>query len=455
MKYISLPYRQCVITILVLFTVYFANAQTQLTLDQSIDIALRNNPDIRVAEKDIQKSLYGRTQARSELYPTISAMGNYDRSWELPEFVLSLPPGFPGANGEMRARMGVEHTIMSGVTLEQPIYTGGALSANRRMASRGVDVAEHNFSSVEQQTIADVYDAFYGVLLTEHLIYVAERSLESAEENLRQVERLYEEGATSRFELLRAQVQVGTLRPNVTEAKHNYELAIENLANLLGIEQQSSIEPNGSFSQRSHTLLDEDIDYLIEQAYQERPEYQMINTQERINREGVRLARSNFLPKVFFSSSMNWQALRDDIGDFTGNDFSRFSSSQLVVQIPIFNGFGNTARYQEARVELEQTQIQKDNARKLIATEIRSLHKKLRQAAEILESQEQVMEQAEEGLRLANLLYQEGAATLLEVIDAQLAHSQASTSYYQAIYNYNTTSVQLERAIGILTAESL
>jgi len=442
--------------LLSLFIITFpAISQTELTLHQSIEIALRNNPDIRVAEKDIQKSLHGRTRARSELFPTISAMGNYDRSWELPEIVFTPPPGFPGANGEIRSRMGVEHTINSGLTFEQPIYTGGALAAGSRMASRGVEVSEYNFSSVEQQTIADVYDAFHAILLADELVSVARQSLESADENLRQVERLYEEGATSRFELLRAQVQVGTLRPNVTEAKHNYELALENLINLLGIDDPDDVIPTGSFIQRQHTLLDENIKTLIQQAYEQRPEYQILNTQERINREGVRLARSNFLPKVFFSSSVSWQALQDDLSGLSGDSFTRVSSSQVVVQIPIFNGFGNTARYQEAQVELQQTQIQKDNARNLIATEIRSYYKKLQQAAEILESQNIVMEQAEEGLRLANLLYEEGAATLLEVIDAQLAYTQASTSYYQAIYNYNTTSVQLERAIGILSYERM
>ncbi len=444
-----------ILIILLFVAVMCADAQTELTLHQSIEIALRNNPDIRVAEKDIKKSLYGRTRARSELYPSVSAMGNYDRSWELPEIVFSPPPGFPGANGEIRARMGVEHTINSGITLEQPIYTGGAISASTGMASHGVEASEYNFSSVEQQTIADVYGAFYRILLAHELITVAEQSLESAAENLRQVERLYEEGAASRFELLRAEVQVGTLRPNVTEAKHNYDLAIDNLINLLGIDQPEEINPNGIFSQREDTLLDKDIESLVQQAYRHRPDYKMLDTQERINREGIRLARSNFLPKVFFSSSMNWQALQDDISGLTGDDFTRISSSRLVLQIPIFNGFSNTAQYQEAQIELQQTQIRKDNTRKLIATEISSLHKRLQQAAEILESQEKVVDQAEEGMRLANLLYEEGAATILEVIDAQLAYTQARTSYFQAIYDYNTTSVQLERAIGILSAESL
>jgi len=77
------------------------------------------------------------------------------------------------------------------------------------------------------------------------------------------------------------------------------------------------------------------------------------------------------------------------------------------------------------------------------------------QADEILQSQKQVVEQAREGLRLANLLYAEGAATLLEVIDAQLAFTQASTSYFRAIYNFNTASVRLEKACGILTADSI
>lgn len=437
-----------------LFTLQPALAQTTLTLRQSIEIALRNNPEIMIAEQGIQKSLYARTQARSGRLPSISAMGYYDRSWELPIFVFSPPAGFPGANGEIRVQMGVEHTINSGITLEQPLYTGGALSAQERMASRAVDISELQYSSTQQEIIADVYDSFFRILLTAELIRVAEGALESAEENLRQIQRRYEQGAASRFERLRAEVQASTLRPHVTEARHNYELAVEHLFNILGMDVPTNFTVDASFIKRESTLLQTDVEELIAVAYRNRPEYRMLETQERMNRDGVRLARSNFLPKVLLSSSMNWQALQDDISGLRGNDFTRFSSSQLIVQVPLFNGFANTARYQEAQAQLRQTQIQREHSRKLIATEIRSLQKRLKQAAEILQSQEEVVQQAEEGLRLANLLYEEGAATLLEVIDAQVAYTQAQTSYFQAIYNFNTTSVRLERAMGILSTES-
>lgn len=432
-----------------------AAAQMELSLQESLEIALRDNPDIRIAENEIEKSNHGMTRARAERLPSLSLTGYYDRAWELPEIVFSPPPGFPGANGEIRTEMGVGHTINSGFSFEQPLYTGGALSAGTRMASHGITVSEHHFSSVEQRTISNVYDAFHGVLLAREMISVMEESYKSAEENLRQVTRKYEEGSASRFELLRARVEAGTRKPEVTEARNNYEMALDHLKNLLGMEPSQEIHPVGSFSKREHLLLEKEMEALIEQAYRNRPEYHMLQTREKISEEGVRLARSNFLPNIFFRSSMNWRAMRDDISALTGDDFTRVTNSELVVQIPLFQGMSRSAEYQEARVELRQNRIEQNQARQHIATEIRGLYKQLQQAAEILETQEDIMEQAEEGLRLATLLYEEEAATMLEVIDAQLAYNRASTSFYQAIYNYNTRSVQLERALGILTAERL
>lgn len=435
--------------------VHKLDAQLRLTLEESVELALRQNPDLRIADHSIQQALYGQTQARSAVYPSLSAMGNYQRSWELPEFVFSPPPGFPGANGEIRVQMGVENTINSGLTFQQLLYSGGAITASKEMASKGVQASEYNFSSVRQRVIAEIYAAFHQILLTRKLINVADQSLKSAEENLRQVERLYNEGMASRFELLRAQVRAATVRPTVTEAHHRYDLAHDNLKNLLGVNGNTSIEIIGDFTRRAQTLIDAGLDNLIEQAYRRRPEYQIVQIQESMSRDGIRLARSNFMPRVVFSSSLNWQALQQDIHQLTGSDFTRSSTSQITVQLPIFNGFSDYARYQEAQVEYRKAEIQTENVRNLIATEIKALYKQLQQAKEILESQEEVVKQAEEGLRLANLLYEEGAATLLEVIDAQLAYTQASTSYYQATYNYNTTSISLERAVGILTADNL
>jgi outer membrane protein len=439
---------------LMLLSVFSAQAEEPLTLGQSLRIALDRNPDIRSAEQSLRQAAYNLTGARSNAFPSLSLVGNYQRSWELPEFVFSMPPGFPGGNGEIRVRTGVENTVSGGLVLQQPIYTGGAVRAGIEIASDGVKLSEYSYSSVEQQTIENVYAAFYGVLLAQSLIEVAETAVENAQVNLNQVERRYEHGAASRFELLRAQVQLATIKPNLTESRHRYQVAIEHLKDLLGMEKDVEISVRGSFEPRGKTFVEEDVADLIDRAYRYRPEYQMQRLQKDISRNNVRIARSEFLPRIVFSSALQWQALRDDL-NIGYDDFTRFSNSELSIQIPLFNGFGSRARHQEARAELQKSEIREEHVRNLIATEIRAVHNELVETHEVYRSQVQVMAQAEEGFRLATLLYEEGAATLLEVIDAQLAVTQASTSYFLAIYNFNTASIKLERAIGILDIESI
>jgi outer membrane protein len=430
------------------------HAQENLTLERTLQIALDRNPDILSAEQTLRQARYTVSYARSHALPTLSLIGNYQRSWELPEFVFSPPPGFPGANGEIRVRMGVENTITGGFILQQPLYTGGAVTAGIGIAQDGIRISQHSYDSVEQQTLENVYGAFYGVLLAQSLIDVAETAVENARVNLNQVERRFEQGAASRFELLRAEVQLATVKPTLTESRHRHEVAVEHLRDLLGLEKTAGITVSGSFEPRTNTLMETDLADLIDRAYRYRPEYRMQQLQKEINRKNIRIARSDFLPKVVFSSAIQWQALRDDL-DIGYDDFTRFSNSEISIQIPLFNGFGSKARFQEAQAELQKSEIREENVRNLIATEIRAIYNELIETYEILQSQERVMAQAEEGLRLANLLYDEGAATLLEVIDAQLAVTQASTSYFRSIYNFNTSSIKLERAVGILEIESI
>ncbi len=429
-------------------------SQRTLTLDQTLRIAIQRNPEIRFAEKSILQAEYTLSTARSNALPSLSLVGNYQRGWELPEFVFSPPAGFPGANGEIRVRTGVENTVTGGLILQQPIYTGGAVRAGIGIANDAVKISQHSYDSVEQQTIQNVYSAFYGVLLAQSLMDVAETAVENARVNFDQVERRYEQGAASRFELLRAEVQLATIKPALTESRHRFEVAIEHLKDLLGMEKHERISVSGSFQPRAKTMIEADIEELIDRAYMHRPEYQMQRLQQDINRKNIRVARSEFLPRVVFSSAVQWQALRDDL-NIGYDDFIRFSNSEISVQIPLFNGFGSRARFQEARAELQKSEIQEKNIRNLIATEIRAIYNELVETYEILQSQERIIAQAAEGLRLANLLYEEGAATLLEVIDAQLSVTQATTSYFQSIYNFNTASIKLERAVGVLEVESI
>jgi len=425
-----------------------------LTLDEAIDLAMEKNPTLAQARQSKDQAHYALQAAWSRALPSLYAGGNYQRMWDRPEFVIPLPEAIFGPNAEIRSQTGADHTLTGSVVLEQPIFTGGAVWSGIGIARDGLSIAEWSLVAVTQQTLETVYSAFYSVLLSQSLLSVAKTAVQNAEVNLDQVEKRYQQGAASRFELLRAQVQLATVRPQWTEAKNTYDVAQERLKDLLGLDKADSIDIRGDLEPRPNALPLKDPDAIVVTAYDRRPEYRIQQLQNEINEKRIRVARAEFLPTVALSSAVQWQALRDDL-HFGRDDFERTSYAALTLRIPLFNGFGSRARLHDARLELKKSEIQSADLKNLIATEIRAVHHEVTQADEILQSQKQVVEQAREGLRLANLLYAEGAATLLEVIDAQLAFTQASTSYFRAIYNFNTASVRLEKACGILTADSI
>ncbi|MFO7568297.1 MAG: TolC family protein [Smithellaceae bacterium] len=439
---------------LCLWGAFPARAAETLTLDQALMTALEKNPGLRIALQSRDQARYNLHAAWSRALPALSAGGNYQRTWDRPEIVMPLPPEIFGPNAEIRTQSGADHTMSGMLILEQPLYAGGAIWAGIGIARDSLQIAEYSLAATSQQTLETVYSAFYGVLLAQSLLAVSETAVQNAQINLDQVENRYEAGAASRFELLRAQVQLSTIRPGLMEGRNRYNLALERLKDLLGMDKRQSVKVEGAFEPRTRTLVAADLEGLIGQAYDHRPEYRIQGLQKEISEKRIRMVRAEFLPTLALSSAVQWQALRDDL-HFAHDNFERSSYAGVTLRIPLFNGFGSKARYSEARAELQKSEIQEANLKNLIATEIRSVHDELAQSAEILESQGQVMEQAREGLRLANLLYAEGAATLLEVIDAQLALTQASTSYFRAIYNFNTASIKLERACGILKAESI
>lgn len=424
-------------------------ASETLSLETALSMAMEQNPNVLIASQNLQQARQGLRAAWAKALPAISAGAGYQRTFDKSEFVLTIPPGT-----EMRMETGADHTMNGALILEQPLFAGGAIAAGIGMARNGVTIADQALGAARQQTLETVYSAFYAVLLSQSLLSVSQTAVQNAQVNLDQVQRRFKEGAASRFELLRAEVQLATIRPGLTEAKNRYEVAIEHLKDLVGMEKGREVVLTGDFKPRGRTLAGTPLDELVAKAYAHRPEYRMQQLQKDISEKKITLARAEFLPALGLSAAAQWQGLRDDL-HFVRDDFDRTTYLGLSLRIPLFNGFGSTARYSEATAELKKTKIQEANLKNVIATEIRAVSAELTQAAEVLGSQAQVMEQAREGVRLANLLYAEGAATQLEVIDAQLALTQASTSYYRSIYNFNTASIKLERACGILTPESI
>jgi outer membrane protein TolC len=189
----------------------------------------------------------------------------------------------------------------------------------------------------------------------------------------------------------------------------------------------------------------------LAKALANRPELSQVNYQKKMAQEMVKIARAAGLPTLAVSGSYSYWA---DYFNFKRDNWQSFYSFNLVLDIPIFNGFSTSARVAESEAMIREIEHTEKGLIDGIKFEVESAVLTLNQAKESLLSQEKNIEQARESVRVAELNYTEGLATILDVDSAQVALSEARINYLQALYEYTVSLAQLEKAMGLGWKES-
>ena len=432
-----------------------------LSLEQSIQIALEKNPEIRMAEKETAKAKAGIGEARAAILPSVSGSVFFQRAWDIQENLIpnflkpmmaplaGVLPGIEDMPDFVRLSFGLENTFTYGLQLTQPLYLGGAGRAGIRMASAAANTAQHQHESKKQQLIYRTAQIYYGCVLARELVSVQEEALRQAEANLENVKKKFEAGSASGFEKMRAEVEAANLRPALSAARNNYQSAITALRMVLGLDGTADIRITGELEYAPDQFEGYELEDLRSLAYQNRPELEMMNAQKAMARNGISLARSQFLPKVAFVTDYSFLAMKNDL-NFHRDDFSKGFTSAISVQVPIFSGFRSSRAYQRARLDYKIVQDAEKQVEDGLTAEVEMVFNTFQEAGEKYQSAKESIGLAEEALRLANLMYEEGASTQLDVLGSQLALTQARLNLASALFEYQMSRYELRRAAGIL-----
>jgi outer membrane protein TolC len=419
-----------------------ANPEAKLTLslEKCISLALSQNPAYLASQERVGAAQSRVRQAAAQFFPSLNALGqnNLDRK----VFTLEFPSFIPGGRPQ---RVAVDFTKNYQLTLNLnvPIYTGGRLSAGYRQARYGLLASRESVRQANQETVFNVKQGFFNYLVAREYVQVTEEALSLAEKTLKNVKTMYEVGMASRLDLLRAEVRVANLKPPVIQARNNVNIAEVGLKTLLGLELSRGVEIVGELAYRPAEVSRE---ASLAAALANRPELSQVNYQKLIAQEMRKMAFAGGLPSVAISGNYNYWG---DYLKFTRNSWESFYSFNLVVNIPIFNGFQTPAQVAEAKAtirEIEQTQKGLTDS---IKFEVEAAILNLNQARESLLSQEKNIEQAMEGARVADLNYAEGLATILDIDAAHIALSEARTNRLRAVYDYEIAQAMLDKAMGL------
>jgi outer membrane protein len=418
----------------------FSQEKLKLSLEESVDLALRQNPQHLATSKRVDAARSGVREAVSAFFPSLNGQGMRTLSEKVME--LEFPSMIPGQPPQ-RVEIDFTRDYQFSLSLSVPLFTGGQLVSGFRQADYNLKSSKEELRRSKQSTVLNTKRAFYGILLAEDFVKVSQEAVRDAEEFYKNVKVQYEVGMASQFDLLRSEVRLANLKPQLIRAKNSLEIAKLNLKTILGIDLSKDIEIEGMIEYKPVTI---NVDECISTALKNRPELKQLTFQEGIAKQGLNMARASGFPSVAISGQYNYWA---DQFNFKDDNWQNYYSLNLVLNIPIFNGLSTSARVAKSRAMIKELELTQDGLIDMLKFEVRQAVLKIKEAEQSLLSQEKNVEQAEESLRIAELNYNEGLVTILDVQQAQTALAQSKTNYSQALYDYVVARAELDKAMGV------
>ena len=422
------------------------NTVMELTLDKAISLALDQNRDIKVAELEVEKSHKKVKESFGNLLPSFDASGQYTRNIKKP--VIFLPPGTPfgpPGGGPTVMEIGYDNSYNGTISASLPIFMKQIYSG-LKLSKQNLKLSKESYRESKINTISNVKKAYYGVLLTRELRDFMRMSLKDAEDNLENVRKMHKQGLVADYDLLKAEVQIENLKPNVMQAEDNYKLAIDGLKIAIGLNSDVEIKVLGQLKYDENAQIPT-LDEALTELLAHNTTLRKLYFQTELTKTSIELAKAEFYPSLVAFGNYQYQTQADDF-KFSDYYWVKTAMVGLQLQIPLFHGLSRVAKVQQAELSHRQVMEQQSAVTEAIKTQLNSVLYKMAQAKNRIEVQKKSIEQAQLGYRIAQSRYKNGLGTQLEVNDAEVALTQARFNYAKAVYDFLVATVDYEQLVG-------
>lgn len=405
--------------------------------------ALDNNHELMAAQLEVQRADARVREAWGSALPRIDLKANYTNAIKKPVFFL---PDFlnPGSGKVSAIEIGSTHAFDMNLRADQVLFNA-AVFVGVGTARIYYRAAEETYRAKEVEVVASARKGFYGVLLAREVLAMMRSNLANAEENLANVRLLAGQGLVSEYDLLRAEVAVDNLRPEIIRAENAERQAVNGLKILLGVPFGTVIDVEGSLELQpvDEELLDEATRAVLE----ENPNLSAMRHQVEVADAIVSVERSGYLPTLSAFGTYSYTSQKNTF-KFALNDFIASSTVGVSLSMNIFNGLQTNARVDAARLEHRKAEESLEGLETALQTTAESITLQIRRARQRVDAQGKTVQQAEKGYRIAVTRYKSGTGTQLEVNDAQLALTQARVNRMQALYDHLVAAADLDQALG-------
>ncbi|MDA0865685.1 MAG: TolC family protein [Cyanobacteria bacterium] len=404
-----------------------------LTLEEVIELAYRNNPDLRVALLELEQSQAVLREARAALLPTVTLSGTVQGQ-------NSQSTSF-GATG-LTSNEEIALATSGQLNVTYNVYSSGQRDATIRTAEEQVRLSELEVERRQEVLRLNTINEYYDLQRSTEQIRISQAFLSEAERNLRDTQLREEVGVGTRFDVLRAEVQTANARQQLRQAESDRQTTQRTLARRLNLPPSLDVIPVPVDIAGSWPLGLEDSIVL---AYQNRAELEQQLVQREIGEQQRRIALSALGPQVDLFATYGVQDVSTQ-----NNRFTDTYSVGAQVSWTLFEGGAAAARAQQRELDIAIADRQFEETRNGIRLDVEQSYFSLQANRDNIDTAELAVEQAEEALRLAILRFEAGVGTQLDVISAQADLTEAEVNLVDAKIGYNRALAALERATSNL-----
>lgn len=437
--------KKMLLTAMALCAFGFAKAQTEqttqntltLTLDKALEIALDENPTIKVAAEEIALKKVASKEAWQSLLPEASLNGSLDHTIKAAEMKLN----------DMSFKMGQDgtNTANAGLSINLPLFAPAVYRA-MSMTKTDIELAVEKSRASELDLINQVTKAYYQLMLAQDSYEVLQGSYKLAEDNFNVVNAKYQQGAVSEFDKISAEVQMRSIKPNVISAANAVTLAKLQLKVLMGITADVDIKTDDNLTNYesmlfANQLKEEDM------SLENNTTMKQFELNMKLLEKNVKSLKTNFMPTLSMSFSYQYQSLYNPNINFFDYTWSNSSSLMFNLSIPLYRA-SNFTKVKSARIQMRQLDWNRIDTERKLNMQVVSYRNNMTASSEQVVSNKENVMQAEKAVQIAGKRYEVGKGTVLELNSSQVSLTQAQLTYNQSIYDYLVAKADLDQVLG-------
>lgn len=408
----------------------FAGETVALNLDDAMLRAFQTNPTVSIAQYELDSARASYNAARQSRGISITASHTTQRK------------GNDDAHQDTTGlwTKGIGNTHANGLTASLPIFTGGKLKGTIKQAKANYQYNEVGVQRTYNEMRSTVTDGYFNMLQADNIQKLSAESVTRLEDHLKNVQAQYDVGVVAKVDVLRSQVELANAKQTLIQAENAYQVAEANMNKIVGLPMDTNLKLDNLLV---YNAYDKNMDDCLAYAADHRPELMQAKYGVDAAKGALLVARSGHMPQVAASATQQWYDSNWP-GDENGN-----WGVGVNVSMNVFDTGVTLSKIHGAEADLKKAEETYRNTVDSVNLDVRSNYLGLREAEKRISTTKLAVEQADEDYRIAQLRYMSGVGTNTDVLDAQVALTQAKTNYTKALYDYNTSKTALETSIGV------